>query len=67
MTQLAKVRLSIESDPSLRIGMFARATIDAGAQLRRLGAALGRYYRTEGASVQVIVKGRRRDAARPPA
>jgi HlyD family secretion protein len=57
MTQLAKVRLSIDKNPSLRVGMFARAAIDAS---RSCGVAVPRSavtYRTEGASVQVIVKG----------
>jgi HlyD family secretion protein len=57
MTQLAKVRLSIDKNPSLRVGMFARAAIDAS---RSCGVSVPRSavtYRTEGASVQVIVKG----------
>ncbi len=56
MTQLGKVRLSIDRNPSLRVGMFARAAIDAS---RSCGVAVPRSavtYRTEGASVQVIVK-----------
>jgi multidrug efflux pump subunit AcrA (membrane-fusion protein) len=54
MTQLAKVRLSIDRNPSLRVGMFARATIDAS---RSCGVAVPRSavtYRTDGTSVQVI-------------
>jgi hypothetical protein len=57
MTQLAKVRLSIDKNPSLQVGMFARAAIDAS---RSCGVSVPRAavtYRTEGASVQVIVKG----------
>jgi HlyD family secretion protein len=57
MTQLAKVRLSIDKNPSLRVGMFARAAIDAS---RSCGVSVPRSavtYRTEGASVQAIVKG----------
>jgi HlyD family secretion protein len=57
MTQLAKVRLSIDKNPSLRVGMFARAAIDAS---RSCGIAVPRSavtYRTEGASVQAIVRG----------
>ncbi len=56
MTQLAKVRLSIDKNPSLRVGMFARAAIDAS---RSCGVSVPRSavtYRTEGASVQVIVR-----------
>jgi HlyD family secretion protein len=57
MTQLAKVRLSVDKNPSLRVGMFARAAIDAS---RSCGVSVPRSavtYRTEGASVQVLVKG----------
>lgn len=56
-TQFSKARLSISADPSLRLGMFARATIDAR---RSCGLAIPRSavdYRTEGTVVQVI-KGR---------
>jgi multidrug efflux pump subunit AcrA (membrane-fusion protein) len=54
MTQLAKVRLSVNRSPALRVGMFARATIDAS---RSCGVAVPRAavtYRTEGTSVQLI-------------
>jgi multidrug efflux pump subunit AcrA (membrane-fusion protein) len=57
MTQLARVRLSIDRNPSLRVGMFARAAIDAS---RSCGVAVPRSavtYRTEGTSVQVIRNG----------
>jgi multidrug efflux pump subunit AcrA (membrane-fusion protein) len=57
MTQLGRVRLSIDPNPSLRIGMFARAAIDAS---RSCGVAVPRSavtYRTEGTSVQVIRNG----------
>jgi RND family efflux transporter MFP subunit len=53
-TQLGRARVSLERDPSLRVGMFARATIDA---TRSFGVSVPRtavYYRTEGASVQVV-------------
>jgi multidrug efflux pump subunit AcrA (membrane-fusion protein) len=53
-TQLGRARLSLERDPSLRIGMFARATIDAN---RSCGISIpysAVRYRTEGASVQVV-------------
>ena len=56
-TQLGRARLSIDRSPSLRIGMFARATIDAS---RSCGVAIPRSavtYRTEGTSVQVIRDG----------
>jgi len=54
--QLGRARLSLERDPSLRIGMFARATIDAA---RSCGISVPRtavYHRTEGTSVQVVNK-----------
>jgi len=57
MTQLGRVRLSIDHNPSLRVGMFARAAIDAS---RSCGVAVPRSavsYRTEGTSVQVIRNG----------
>jgi multidrug efflux pump subunit AcrA (membrane-fusion protein) len=53
-TQLGQVRISIETDPSLHIGTFARATIDAS---RSCGVSVPRaavLYRTEGTSVQVV-------------
>jgi HlyD family secretion protein len=53
-TQLGRSRLSLERDPSLRIGTFARATIDAS---RSCGVSVPRsavLYRTEGTSVQVV-------------
>lgn len=53
-TQLGRVRLSMDSDPSLRVGRFARATIDA---VRSCGVAVPRsavLHRTEGTSVQVV-------------
>jgi multidrug efflux pump subunit AcrA (membrane-fusion protein) len=54
VTQLGQVRIAVESDPSLRVGTFARATIDAA---RSCGVSIPRsavYFRTEGASVQVV-------------
>jgi multidrug efflux pump subunit AcrA (membrane-fusion protein) len=53
-TQLGRARLSLERDPGLRFGMFARATIDAN---RSCGISVPRsalFYRTEGPSVQVV-------------
>jgi len=53
-TQLGKVRLAIGTDSSFRIGMFARATIDAR---RSCGVAIPRTAvenRVEGASVLVV-------------
>ncbi len=53
-TQLGRARISVERDPALRFGMFARATIDAS---RSCGISVPRsavQYRTEGASVQLV-------------
>jgi multidrug efflux pump subunit AcrA (membrane-fusion protein) len=54
LTQLGHARLSLERDPQLRVGMFARATIDAN---RSCGISVPRsavVYRTEGPSVQIV-------------
>ena len=54
MSQLGKVRISVERDPSLRLGSFGRATIDAS---RSCGVSVPKaavLYRTEGTSVQVV-------------
>jgi HlyD family secretion protein len=54
VSQLGRVRLSIERDPSLRLGSFARATIDAS---RSCGVSVPKaavQFRTEGTSVQVV-------------
>ena len=54
--QLGQARLSLERNASLRIGMFARATIDAE---RSCGVSVPRtavYHRTEGTSVQIVNK-----------
>jgi len=53
-SQLGKVRLAVGSDPSLRIGMFGRAMIDAR---RSCGVAIPRDavdYRVDGTSVRVV-------------
>lgn len=53
-SQLGKTRLSVDKDPSLRVGMFARATIDAS---RSCGISVPRaaiIYQTLGTSVQVV-------------
>jgi multidrug efflux pump subunit AcrA (membrane-fusion protein) len=52
--QLGRARLSLERDTSLRLGMFAGATIDAN---RSCGISVPRsavQHRTEGTSVQVV-------------
>jgi multidrug efflux pump subunit AcrA (membrane-fusion protein) len=54
MSQLGRVRVSVERDPSVRLGGFARATIDAS---RSCGVSVPRsavLYKTEGHSVQVV-------------
>lgn len=53
-TQLGRARLSLERAPQVRLGMFARATIDAS---RSCGISVPRSsvtYRTEGTSVQIV-------------
>jgi multidrug efflux pump subunit AcrA (membrane-fusion protein) len=53
-TQLGRARLSLAQDPSLRIGMFTQATIDAS---QSCGVAVPRdaiLHQTEGTSVQVV-------------
>lgn len=53
-SQLGRVRISIERDPALRVGEFARATINAS---RSCGVSVPKsavLYRTEGTSVQVV-------------
>ncbi|MGH6848517.1 MAG: efflux RND transporter periplasmic adaptor subunit [Methylocella sp.] len=53
-TQLGRARLSVAQDPSLRVGMFTRATIDAS---QSCGVAVPRdaiFHQTEGTSVQVV-------------
>ena len=52
--QLGRARLSLERDPSLRLGTFAGATIDAN---RSCGISVPRAavtHRTEGTSIQVV-------------
>jgi multidrug efflux pump subunit AcrA (membrane-fusion protein) len=53
-SQLGKARLSVDKDPLLRAGMFARATVDAS---RSCGISVPRaaiIYQTQGTSVQVV-------------
>lgn len=53
-TQLGRARISLERASRLRLGMFARATIDAN---RSCGISVPRSavtYRTEGTSVQIV-------------
>jgi multidrug efflux pump subunit AcrA (membrane-fusion protein) len=53
-TQLGRARVSLDRDPLLRLGMFARAEIDAD---RSCGISVPRAaveYRTEGPRVQIV-------------
>lgn len=54
-TQLGKVRLSLDSDPAIRAGMFANGAIEASHSCG--GVSVPRsavQYRTEGTTVQVV-------------
>ncbi|MCI0599936.1 MAG: efflux RND transporter periplasmic adaptor subunit [Beijerinckiaceae bacterium] len=56
-TQLGQARVSVPQDPALRVGMFARATIDAS---QSYGISVPREaisYQTEGTSVQIVRDG----------
>lgn len=53
-TQLGHVRVSLAPDPSLHIGSFVRATIDAGKSCGVSVPKTAVLYGTEGTSVQVI-------------
>lgn len=57
ITQLGRVRISLDADPSLRLGTFARGTIDAA---RSCGISVPRsavLNRTDGTSVLVVRNG----------
>jgi len=53
-TQLGKVRLTVDSDPSIRTGMFARGTIDASHSCGVSIPHSAVQYQTEGTTVQVV-------------
>jgi multidrug efflux pump subunit AcrA (membrane-fusion protein) len=53
-TQLGRARISLGRDPLLRLGMFARATIDANRSCGVSIPSSAVRYRTQGASVQII-------------
>lgn len=58
MTRLGKTRIALGADPSLRIGAFARGTVELA---RRTGIAVPTssvIYGAEGATVQVLVDNR---------
>lgn len=54
MTQLGTIRLSVDPDPRLRSGVFARAEIDAGEDCGISVPLSAVLYGPEGAVVQVI-------------
>jgi multidrug efflux pump subunit AcrA (membrane-fusion protein) len=57
-SQIGRARLSIAQDSSLRVGMFARATIDAGESC---GIAVPResvFVQTNGTNVQIVHNGK---------
>jgi len=53
-TQLGRARISLESDPTLRIGMFGRAAINANRSCGVSVPTSAIRYRTGGTSVQVV-------------
>jgi HlyD family secretion protein len=53
-TQLGEIRVSLERDPNLRFGMFARASIDAARSCGVSVPSSAVTYRTGGTTVQVV-------------
>jgi multidrug efflux pump subunit AcrA (membrane-fusion protein) len=53
-TQLGKVRLTVGKHPSIRIGMFARATIEASHSCGVSIPLSAIHHETEGTSVQIV-------------
>jgi RND family efflux transporter MFP subunit len=53
-TQLGRARLSLDREPALRLGTFARATIEANRSCGISVPGSAVHYRTGGASVQVV-------------
>jgi HlyD family secretion protein len=53
-TQLGKVRLSIDADPNVRAGMFARGTIDASHSCGVSIPQAAVLYQSQGTTVQVV-------------
>jgi len=53
-TQLGRARLSLEGDPTLRIGTFARAAIDASRSCGISVPTSAVLHRTEGSGVQIV-------------
>jgi len=57
MNQLGKVRITIDDNPALRVGTFARATIDAKRSCSVSVPLSAVLHQTDGTSVQVIKGG----------
>jgi multidrug efflux pump subunit AcrA (membrane-fusion protein) len=57
-SQIGRARLSIAQDSSLRIGMFARATIDAGDSCSVAVPRESVFAQTSGTSVQIVHNGK---------
>jgi multidrug efflux pump subunit AcrA (membrane-fusion protein) len=53
-TQLGRARLSLERDSRLRLGMFARATIEANRSQGISVPSSAVFYRTDGPTVQIV-------------
>jgi multidrug efflux pump subunit AcrA (membrane-fusion protein) len=53
-TQIGRARVSLQPDATLRMGMFARAAIEASRSCGISVPGSAVHYRTEGASVQVV-------------
>ena len=53
-TQLGKVRISIDSDPTIRAGMFATGTINASHSCGVSIPLSSVQYQTEGTTVQLV-------------
>jgi multidrug efflux pump subunit AcrA (membrane-fusion protein) len=53
-TQLGQARISLEADPSLRVGMFGRAAINANRSCGLSVPTSAILYRTGGTRVQVV-------------
>jgi multidrug efflux pump subunit AcrA (membrane-fusion protein) len=54
ITQIGRARLSVSQDPSLRVGLFARATIDASQSCGVAAPREAVFVRTDGTSLQVV-------------
>lgn len=57
-SQIGRARLSIAQDSSLRVGMFARATIDAGDSCSVAVPRESVFLQTSGTNVQIVHNGK---------